>query len=229
MMQRRWMGVFLNRVSWSVMLALALPLGAQPADEGAGEVETIELAFLNGDYTELDAHLRPVEQGPLTIHLSSPEHQLTVHRNHLTFTPDGSGAYASTVEVELEGEGKLFADVEGVGMSSRFEDDVEAPRQVLKVVGKVRLERTEGGYQVTLVEAPTASRIEIKSGVIRQIVDFCRALDGLPLISLDCPAVEIALTRQEVPMPKAGEQFFLADDRMSDEERAFFDRLSEGS
>ncbi len=230
MMQRRWNSALLSG-AWWLVVAMTLPLVAEAADERADEVKggAIELAFVNGQYTELDANLKPIEQGPLTIRLSSPEHQLTVHRNHMTFAADGSGAYAATVEVELEGGGKLFADVEGVGMSSRFEDDVEAPRQTLKVAGKVRLERVDGGYRVTFVEAPTASRVEIKSNVIRQIVNFCSALDGIPLISLDCPAIDKSLTRQQVPMPQAGEHFFLTQERLSEEERAFFDRLSAGS
>lgn len=186
----------------------------------------IELGFLNGDYQELDQRLKPVQQGPLTITLTSPDHRLKVHRNELVFKPRADGVIDARVEVDFEGDGDLVADLEGVGVATRFNDKVAVRRQLMVVEGTARLERIEGGYQVTLVEKPTASPVEIESRMMSQIVDLCSGLDSLPLLALDCPALDRSLTHLAPPLPEPGEQFFLSSDRLSAKERKFFDRYA---
>ena len=178
---------------------------------------------MNGVYEDLDSDLAPIRQGSLTIRVSSPEHRLSVHGNRLQLEPSADGSLAAVMEVDFEGGGRLIADVEGVG---RFEDRVEAPRQTARAAGSVRLARSEEGYLFTVVAADPFVRLEISSGVSRQIAGACRALELIPFVDLPCGGLEKALSTVRVPMPGPGEKFAVAAEALSDEERAFFDRFS---
>ena len=206
-----------------LLAALTLFLGWTVQAASPGD---IELAFLNREYSELDQKLKPVTQGPLTVKLSSPDHRLVVHRNQLTFQPLDGGSIDARVEVEFEGGGQLIADIEGVGVASRFDDQVTVQRQIMVVTGPARLERVDEGYQITLLEQPTATPILVESEFAAQIDSLCKGLDSLPLVSLNCPALNKALTELEPPMPESGEQFFLSQERLTAKERRFFNRYA---
>lgn len=188
--------------------------------------EEIELRSLNGTYTGLDTGLAPIEEGPLTIRLSSPEHRLVVHGNRLTLRRNYRGRFDAAVEIELEGEGRLIADVEGAGINNRFTDEVKAKRQTVEVRGEVRLEAAEDGYRFTVVRPGPAVSLEIESRLAGQIVDVCRVVALLPLFDLGCDRVEAALSVVRIPLPERGRVLLLPAERLTDEERAFFDRLA---
>ncbi len=184
-----------------------------------------------GTYPGLDSDLAPIEEGPLTIRLSSPEHQLVVHRNRLRLVPNRRGGLDATVEIELEGEGRLHADVEGAGRSgvpagSRFSDDVAVPRQTVRARGEVRLERAADGYRFTVERPGAAAALAIESGIAGQVVGVCRALAVLPFIDLGCDRLEVGLSVIHIPLPEPGTVLLLPADGLAAEERAFFDRLA---
>lgn len=208
------------------LLLLSLGLASGPA---VGEEVGIELRFLNGSYSDLDGGLAPIREGPLTIGLSSPEHQLIVHRNRLSLMPGEDGLLDGLVEVELEGSGRLIADVSGAGIENRFVDEVSAPRQTVRAGGWIRLEKTVDGYLFTVVCSGEPIRIAIDSGVARQVVGICRTLAILPLLDLGCDRLERSLSVVGIASPEPGARFLLPRSYLDADERAFFDQLLNGS
>lgn len=202
-----------------ILLVLAAPLAA-------GERGEIELAFANGEWVDLATGLQPVRRGALTIRVSSPEHRITVHRNQLTLArKNGDSPVDATLEVEFEGEGRILADLEGGGLSNSFEDRVAAPRQTVTTWAKVRFERAERGYLMTIVETQPTVVLAIKSDMAGRLVSLCKVFDQIPLIPVDCAGIETALSVITVPMPGPGEQFLIPTWRMNEAEKAFFDRF----
>jgi hypothetical protein len=150
------------------LLVAATP--APPEDRG------VELAFLNQTHTNLDIELAPIQEGPLAIHLSSPSHQMTLHRHRLVLSPSASGDPDAWVAAEFEGAGDLVAEVEGVSLATRLRDHVVAPRQFVELRGKARVTRDAEGYTLRVVEAPPSVPVRIQSGVVGRCVALCRGL-----------------------------------------------------
>ncbi len=194
------------------LAALLAPAAA--ADDG------IEIGFMNGVHEDLDANLRPIRQGSITIRVSSPDHRLTVHGNRLTLEPRSDGTLEAKIEVDFEGRGHLIADVESVG---RFEDQVQAPRQTARTDGIVRLTRAGDGYVFTVERADRSVPLEIDSGVARQVVSACRMV--AVFLNLPCQSIESALSVIRVPMPGEGEQIQVPASLLSDDEKAYLDRF----
>ncbi len=205
----------------AVAFGLAVLPAYGPVAAGDDPASGIEIAFVNGVYEDLDSNLRPIRQGSITIRVSSPEHRLTVHGNRLSLAPNGDGTLGAVMTVEFEGNGHLIADVEGIG---RFEDLVEAPRQRARAAGSVRLSRAGGNYIFTVEAADPSVRLEIESGVARQVVGACRTLALLPFVRLPCGGLEKSLQAVDVPMPGPGEQFQVPADLLSNQEKIFLDR-----
>jgi hypothetical protein len=203
------------RVFFLVLLLIPSPA---PAAE-------LELRFLNATYTGLDSGLEPITEGALTIALSSPEHRLTVYSNRLTLRPRPNGSWDAEIAIELDGEGRLVADVDGGGIRRRFVDDVSAARQTVVASGEVAVDRAAEGYLFTLVRPGPAVAVEIRSGVAGQIVAVCRALAVLPLFDLGCDRLERGLSVARIPMPEAGTRFLLPHASLTPEERAVFEAL----
>lgn len=204
-----------------IFLLITLLPAAAPAAEQSGEV-----ASFNTTYEGAATDLQPVQEGPITIHVSSPSYRLTMYRNRFAFTRAGGGVLDATVECEIDGSGQLVAIIEAAGSRNDFSDRLEVPRQTLRLTGKLRLERVENGFKFTVVEAPETLGITIRSAALTQILGTCDALAQLPLLSLSCRGLEQMLTTARVPVPKPGESFVLDDSSLSPSERAFFDRFS---
>jgi len=202
---------------------LALALLAQPAPDEAA----IELAFLKGTFAGAETEARPIERGSLKIRVSSPSYELEVYRNLFTFVRAEEGLLDAAVEAELEGGGQLVARIEAAGSVTPFTDELTLPRQVLEIEGKIRLERTEGGYTVTLVELPETVELEVRSRALEQIDAACTALAALPFVPVNCSGLASALSRARLPLPEPGETIFLDAAKLTGEERAFFDRLAD--
>lgn len=211
----RWVGVVL-------LLGLGGGAGAAPPTEaGAGG---IEIAYLNQTYTDLAGEIAPIGEGPLTIRLASPAHRVTLHRNRLVLVPNAGGDPEAWVEAEFEGRGDLVAHVEGGPMATRFEDRVAAPRQTLRLRGKARVARDPQGYTVFLVAAPPSAPVEIRSGVVADIVGVCESLAILG--ALDCGRLERALSRVNVPLRPERTAVRLPRERLSAAEIAYLDRFA---
>lgn len=183
----------------------------------------VELKFVNGVYQNLQADPEPIRQGPLTIKVSSPEHELTVHGNRLHLERNDDGTIDASMEVDFEGEGHLIADISGFG---RFEDNVAAARQTVQAAGVVRLESVRGGFLFTVVEAEPSVSLEIESGLARQVVGACRTASAIPLLRLPCDSLDKSLTSIKVPLPEPGREIFLSSKEMTRKERAFFNRFA---
>lgn len=223
--------------AFGILLLVALIFGAQNSaaqDRGAqdplGKIQDdgeIEIDFMNAVYTDLDSGIQPVKRGTLTIYISSPRHQLTVHGNRLRLTDNGDGTVNATLSVDFEGDGDLVAELESHGMRNQFDDRVIAPRQIVTVSGTARLEHDDaGGYLMTVVEAPPSVGLEIRSNMAGDLVGLCKLFEKIPLIAVDCTGIESALSVVTAPLPGPGEQFAVPAERLTDDEKAYFDRFA---
>ena len=197
------------------LLMAATP--APPADQG------IELTYLNQTHTNMDFDLAPIQEGMLSIQLSSPSHRLTLHRNRLVLAPSAGGDSDAWVEAEFEGAGDLIADVEGGSLATQLRDHVEVPRQTAQLRGKARVTRDAEGYGLRVLEAPPSVPVRIRSGIVDRCVALCRGL-GL-LAVLDCGRLERALSTVQVPIPPDQSTLRIPHARLSATDRAYLDRF----
>ena len=183
----------------------------------------IELAFLNQTYRDLDPGLVPIQQGPLRIGVSSPEHRLQVFGNALAVRPVANEGWEAELRVDLEGDGRLLADVDVGGAVSQLVDDVTARRQWVVAQGEIRVLRAPEGFRIELVRAGTPPTVEIQSALGSQIVGACQGL--AMLLGLDCDGLERGLSVVQIPMPDPGTAFLLPGTYLTAEERGFFEGL----
>lgn len=188
-----------------------------PAGEG------IELAYLNETYTELDADLAPIQEGPLSVRLSSPSHRLTLHRNRLVLTPSADGDPDAWVGAEFDGVGDLVADLQGGTLATQIQDRVVVPRQTVRLRGKLRVARDADGYTLRVLEAPPSVPVQIRSGLIDRCVAICRGLGLLAVV--DCERLERALSTVQVPIRSDQAALRIPRDRLSETDRAYLDRF----
>ena len=199
---------------------LGLLLAATP-DPPAGQ--GIELAYLNQTRTNLDVELAPIQEGPLSIQLSSPSHRLTLHRNRLVLTPSADGDPDAWVGAEFEGAGDLVADLEGGTLATQLQDQVVVPRQTVRLRGKVRVARDAESYRLRVLEAPPSVPVQIRSGLISRCVAVCRGLGLLAVV--DCGRLERALSTVQVPIRSDQAILRLPYDQLSATDRAYLDRF----
>lgn len=205
-----------------MLLGLAAGAGAAPpVDAGSGG---IEIRYLNRTYTDLDGEIAPIAEGPLAIRLASPAHQVTLHRNRLVLLPAAGGDPEAWVEAEFEGRGDLVADVEGGPMATRFEDRVAAPRQTLRLRGRARVTRDAHGYTVALVDTPPSAPLEIRSGLVADVVGVCESLAIFGAVN--CGRLERALSRVNLPLRPERTRMHLPRERLSADEIAYLDRFA---
>ena len=192
---------------------------APPTDQG------IELTYLNQTYSNLEADLAPIEEGPLAIQLSSPSHRLTLLRNRLVLTPNPGGVPDAWVEAEFEGAGDLVADIEGGCLTTQLRDHVEVPRQTVQQGGKVRIARDAESYRLHVLEAPTSVPVRIRSDLVGRCVGICRGLGLFAVV--DCERLERALSTVNVPIRSDDETVLrLPYARLSEADRAYLDRFA---
>jgi hypothetical protein len=199
----------------------ALPAFADAPAPGGGA--GIEIAYLNRTWTDLGAEGIPVDEGPLSVRLRSPENRVTVHRNRLALAARETGDPDARIEVELEGEGRLVADVGGGRFATTFTDRVAAPRQSVRVAGRARVTRDAEVYHLTLVDGPASAPLRIRSGAIDEVLRFCRDVGWLA--KLDCERLRGSLSTVHVPLGDRERTLDLPQERLSAEERAYLDRF----
>ena len=205
-----------------------LAVAAAPAGPPPGREADLSFSSFNGSYSEPGATLAPVTEGPITVQLSSPENTfvLVANRLHLTALPDGTQRARWTAD--FHGQGKLIADFSVAGAPGRIEDEVVVPPQSRSVEGRVRLARGDGGWVMTAVELPPSVSVEIRSRVADSLVATCEGMAILPLVRLDCGAFRASLETATVPLPAAGETYFLPDARLTAAERQRLDAYLAG-
>lgn len=187
----------------------------------------IQLQRLNRSYSEVAPEIVPVVEGPLTVRLSSPRHQITVRRHLLRLEPGSGGSHSADLSIEFQGKGWLVADVAAGPVATRLEDEVLVPPQVAKIQGRVRIRRVQGGYGIIPEQLPKRLGVRIQSGIGRQLVNVC---DGASVVlaALDCPGLERSLSRAVIPLPDAGEEYLLEDAELTAAERSQIDGYLSG-
>lgn len=201
---------------------LACALLAAPVALGAEE-GVFRFDSLNRRYTDLAPDLVPVKTGPVTVWLSSPEHELNLVGNRLVLEPRPDGGYDAVLELEFSGRGQLVADFDVSGTRSRLEDDLTVPRQTRSLAARVRIRKSPEGYLVTPETLPETFEVAIQSRVGAQLVAACAPLSLLGLAPIDCNALARSFATAAIPMPPAGETYLLEADRLSEADRERLD------
>ena len=188
----------------------------------------VQVQSLNGVYEQLPVPLTPIQQGPMTVLLRSPNNALTVHEHRVRITPtDEPGVIEALFESNIEGWGDLVIDLDMGVSQSRFDDRVVAGRQWLRMSGTVRLEILPGQYSVTFLDYLHDSvGIQIQSNVGTQMVESCRALQAFGFVAIDCDALNSSFSRVSVPLPDVGSTYFLPRELFSEVDLEKIDRLA---
>jgi hypothetical protein len=218
----------------AVVLAPALLLwGGVAPGQGAAVPGELRFERFNRGYDQVAPEILPIEEGPVTVRLSSPRNSLTVRNHAVRLEPGAGNSYTADLRIEFSGKGWLVADVDVSGVSTRLQDEVKVPPQELEMQGRIRLRKVRGGYEVTPEQLPHSVSVRIESGIGRSLVDLCDGVSALPLAPLgdvDCTALERSLSRAVVPLPAAGESFLLEDADLTASERRQLDGyLSRGA
>ena len=218
--------MLLIRVLVAILLATLVPFAARGQSTAAIE---LEIDRVNGEWTDLDGGLRPIEQGPMTLVIRVPEHALTIHANRLrlAWVEREAGTVDVEFEARLEGWGRLEIELQTATGTTPFEDRVVAKTQWVRAGAVVRLGRLPSSYRLEVVVAHRpAVGILIESELAARLVGTCRSLAAFPMFgAVDCDALSASLQRVEVPMPEPGTIYFLTDTLFSAEERAALDRF----
>ena len=207
------------------LLFLANPTVAQDGPD----TRVVSFERLNRVYERLIDDLAPVSIGPAEIMLRSPEHALTVSHHAATLRPLEGGVFEVALELEIAGSGRIDADVTIGSLESRLSQELAVPRQTLLLVGAITIRRAEEGYWITTERMPEAARVRIESELGTQLFTVCRQM-ALVLVSLDCDAIERAVTLIVAPLPEAGAEYLIGLEDTTREEREDLDRfLLEGA
>ena len=207
------------------LLLLSAPVVAQDGTD----TRVVSFERLNRVYEHLIDDLVPVSIGPAEIMLRSPEHALTVSHHAATLRPLEEGVFEVALELEIAGSGRIDADVTIGSLESRLSQELTVPRQTLHLEGAIRVRRAEEGYWITTERMPEAAQVRIESELGTQLFTVCRQM-ALVLVSLDCDAIERAVTLIRAPLPEAGGEYLIGLEDTTEEEREDFDRfLVEGS
>jgi hypothetical protein len=207
-------------LAWIVLAGVGFAAVAGPG---------IELSFrrLDRTYQSIVEQLAPIEIGPAHVSLRSPDHSLRILRHLARLTPDGTGGHRVALEVTFEGQGRVEADVVMGAVASQLADDLVIPEQTLALEGRVSIARDPEGYRVTALELPETATVQIQSRLAGRLVGLCRPM-ALVLVSLDCAALELALSSVAVPMPEPGAEYLLPAAEVEPDERALFDAYLDG-
>lgn len=210
-------------------LLLALLAGGAPgaAQLAFGEEATFQFERLNRTYSSFVRDFAPVEIGPAVVTLSSPEHSLTLVRHAARLQRLPHGGFELELELELTGRGAIDADVNWGRMRNRISDQLEVPVQTLVLRGRVLISKGADGYQIEAQASDPDVLVRIESQLGGRLVRLCHPM-ALVLVSLDCVALEEALTRIRVPLPRPGETFVLPYDELTEKERASLDDFLSG-
>lgn len=210
-------------------LALALAVGApalaqEAATQEEGGVRTVSFERLNRVYEELIDELSLIQIGPADVALRSPAHSLTISRHAATLTAGDDGVFEAELELEISGSGQIAADVVIGSLESQLTQELVVPAQTLRLEGAIAIRRDDEGYWIRTERMPATTQVRIESELGTQLFTVCRQM-ALVLVSLDCEAIERAVTLISVPLPEAGEEYLIALEDTTAEERRDFDRF----
>jgi hypothetical protein len=182
-----------------------------------------EFTRLNRTYSQFVDELEPIVLGPVEVLLRSPRHQLELSRHRAWIEPAAMGTHHLRVEIEISGSGAIDAVLRAAGVEGKLADELTLPLQSLQLEGRIRMERAPEGYRIQLVEAPDSVEVHIQSQLAGRLVPVCRQM-ALVLVTFDCAALDDALSRIQVPIPKPGAEFLLPIEEVEPEEADALDR-----
>lgn len=210
----------LMRLLGGFLICFGLATTALSADE-------FSFPALNKSYKDLVSDFLPVRQGPVTLTLSSPSQTLTVRGNRAVVTPRADGTFDGRVELDVMGKGFLAGDIDWNGTGTRLQDELILVPQTLVLEGRARIERGTGGYTITALSLPREVKVRITSKLSVELVNWCDRASLIPFSGLDCRGLENSLSEVTVPLPGAGESYFLSDAEIEPAERRKLDALLE--
>lgn len=203
------------------LLASLLCLGSWAEEQDRPEAsEALTSDRIDGVHRDLPAELAPIEQGVILIQLHSSEPVLEVESHQLLLWPLGEGSHGARLTARFQGEAKLEADIEIAGLPARISDFVELPEQDTSIEGRFRIDREEGGYRVLAEELPRFIELRVESRLAGQIVTVCRGMALLaPGGGAECEGLEKMLSLLRLPMPEAGDTYFIEESKLTSFER----------
>ncbi len=213
---------------WIAALAL-LPLPAAAETAGAADTATFVLERLNGTYTDLGGGPRDIKNGPITVRSTSASNSFELIGNRLELTPLGDRQHQAEFWVRFSGRADVDAEILMVGFSAgTLQDQVVVPEQERTIDARIKLERQDENYLITVIESPKDFSINIQSRLAGQIVGMCESLTRFTFGS-SCDGLEAALSNPRVPMPEPGKELVLEGEQLTPEERAQLDAYIAGS
>lgn len=212
-------GVRELRSGWLMLVTLISCVGTLGAEEPGAYTHVLRSDRVNGIHTDLGSDLAPIEVGPVTVVLTSPTHSLEVLEHELSLGPGKDGAEAARLKVRYQGQAYLVAALEIAGMTGDIDDNIEVPLQETEIEGLVEIDREGDGYRITALEAPSHVEIQVESGLAGQLGLLCRGFAVLAMGNVDCEAVDQAMSVIRVPLPEPGEEFFIASEDLTEQER----------
>lgn len=206
--------------------APALTQGALAQDEA--NVRTVSFERLNRVYEQLIEDLSLIRIGPAEVALRSPAHSLTVSRHAAALAAGDDGVFEAELELDISGSGRIAADVVIGSLESQLTQELVVPAQTLRLEGAIAIRRDEEGYWIRTERMPATTQVRIESELGTQLFTVCRQM-ALVLVSLDCEAIERAVTLISVPLPEAGAEYLIALEDTTPEERRDLDRFLRAS
>lgn len=211
-------------VALASVAALTLSAGLAAADAPS------EFRFekLNRSYSDFVEELAPIGEEGMSIQLTSPSQTLILRDHRIRLTRLGAareGVFAGEVELDIQGKGALIADVVMGPIVRQLTDEIVVPPQTLRLASPVRIRRVADGYEVTPEQLPTRIEVAVQSRILNQILALCDQAATLSLGAIDCSGLDRALTRPAVPIPGGGGSFFLADENLTEGDRARLDAV----
>ncbi len=190
----------------------------------ATQTMVIVLERLNGTYTNLGGGVREVRNGLVVVRPTSQSNLFELHANRLELTPLGNDEHLAVFWVRFEGKADVEAEILVGGLSGgTLTDEVTVPNQERTIESRIKLERREDDYLITVVESPRDFSVTVQSRLGGQIVSVCESLTRLTFGS-SCDGLDAALSNPRIPMPGPGEEFVLDSGELTPEERARFDQ-----
>lgn len=205
----------------ATLLLVASVAPAPGADKGPTE---LKFSKLNRTYTDFVPPLDSVYEGGVSVQLASPKQSLVLKDHRIHVTPQADGTFAGDVELDIQGKGAVIADVAFGPLSERFNDEVIVPPQTLKLEGRAKIRRVEGGYSIDPVQMRRRVSIAIQSRTVNSILALCDQAAIVSLGSIECDGLDRALTHPAMTIPE-GTSFTLQDSELTDADRAALDAL----
>lgn len=220
----------MTRATGKIPAALVVTV-AMLAGQLMAQGASVDFAFdrAHGTYENLAIETLPMQNGALSLRLSSPENTVTLESGSLRLEPAEDGLHKALIQVIFSGEGQLITEIKLGTIPARFEDQVRFPRQEQRVSAWVRIEAEDEGYRVVTEQLPETVQIELESALAAEVVGFCRRMSLFFAGDAGCGNLESMLSSPKIPLPKPGSDFLLRHSDLTEAERERLDLYLAGS